>query len=202
MLHPVMMHTVMSFLGCIGTLMKESGVDVLQTAASGGVAGIITGKSWTNALRAYRLTTTMLLQDFLFLSEWRNYLPGAERLHGVSQRASGCEVMGGLSDQAHSSSLAVTACTERRRLPTSLRPGPWTTSYMTCYLRNVVNLPTAANNDLVKGEHQCRHSNDGAAVPVDQLGEHASGDEMAQGNLHECRASHSLGRQLWRLISH
>ena len=41
-LHPRMMHALMSFRGCIGTPMKASGVDVLLTAAFGGVAGIIT----------------------------------------------------------------------------------------------------------------------------------------------------------------
>ena len=63
-LHPGIMHTLMSFLGCIGTLVKASGVEVLLTAAFGGLAGIITGKSWPNALRAYLLITTVLLQDF------------------------------------------------------------------------------------------------------------------------------------------
>ena len=41
--HPEMMHMLMTFLGCIGTLMKASGVDVLLTAACGAVASIITG---------------------------------------------------------------------------------------------------------------------------------------------------------------
>ena len=63
-LHPGMMYTLMSFLGCIGTLTKASGVDVLLTATFGWLAGIITGKSWTNALSAYRLITIVLLQDF------------------------------------------------------------------------------------------------------------------------------------------
>ena len=53
-----------------------------------------------------------------FLPEWRQNVPGAERVLGGSQRAPGREALGGLSDQAHSSRLAVTACTERRRLPT------------------------------------------------------------------------------------
>ena len=44
-LHPGMMRTLISFLGCIGTLMKASDVDVLLTAALGGVAGIMPGKS-------------------------------------------------------------------------------------------------------------------------------------------------------------
>ena len=42
-LHPGMMHTLMSFLGCIGTLMKASCVDMLLIVAFGGVADIITG---------------------------------------------------------------------------------------------------------------------------------------------------------------
>ena len=44
--------------------MKASDVDMLLTAAFGGVAGIITGKSWTNAQRAYSFITTVLLLDF------------------------------------------------------------------------------------------------------------------------------------------
>ena len=78
-LHPGMMHTLISFLGCIGTLMKASGVDLLLTAAFGGVAGIITGKALTNALRGYRLISTVLLQDFFHsgaktLQELNEYL--------------------------------------------------------------------------------------------------------------------------------
>ena len=62
-LHPGMMHTVMSFIGCIRMLTKASCVDMLLTVAFGGVAGIITGQ-WTNALRACHLITTVLLQGF------------------------------------------------------------------------------------------------------------------------------------------
>ena len=51
--------------------------------------------------------------------------------------------------------------------------------YMTWYLRNVEHLPTAANSDLLKGAHVCRHSDGGTAgrrdggtaVPADQFGE-------------------------------
>ena len=63
-LHPCMMHTLMSFLGCIGTLMKSSGVEVLMSAAFGCITSIINGKAWTNALRAYRLIIAVLLQSF------------------------------------------------------------------------------------------------------------------------------------------
>ena len=50
-LHPGMMHTFMSFLGCVGTLMKASGVDILISAAFAGITSIVNGKAWTNALR-------------------------------------------------------------------------------------------------------------------------------------------------------
>ena len=76
-LHPGIMHTLMSFLGRIGTLMKASGVYVLLTAAIGGHADIIPGKSWPNALRAYRLITTVLLQDF--------FQSGANTYHELSE---------------------------------------------------------------------------------------------------------------------
>ena len=56
-----MMHTFMSFLGCIGTLMKVSGVDILITAAFAGITSIVNGKA--NALRAYRLIIAVLLQN-------------------------------------------------------------------------------------------------------------------------------------------
>ena len=62
--------------------MKASGVDVLLTAAFGGLAGIITGKSWSNALRAYRLITTVLLQDF-FQSGANTYQELSEYMEAV-----------------------------------------------------------------------------------------------------------------------
>ena len=43
--------------------------------------------------------------------------------------------------------------------------------YMTWYLRNAENIPTAAKNGLMKGAHVCRHSEGGTAVPADQFGE-------------------------------
>ena len=59
-----MMHTLMSFLGCIGTLMKASGVDILNSAAFAGITSVVNGKAWTNALWAYRLIIAVLLQNF------------------------------------------------------------------------------------------------------------------------------------------
>ena len=59
-----MMHTLMSFLGCVGTLMKASGVDVLISAAFAGITSIVNGKAWTNGLRDYRLIISVLLHNY------------------------------------------------------------------------------------------------------------------------------------------
>ena len=64
-LRPGAMHIIMSFLGCIGTIMKGSGLDVLIGAAFGGMNGIITGKAWLRAMRAFRMVLAALLQNVL-----------------------------------------------------------------------------------------------------------------------------------------
>ena len=131
-LHPGIMHTLMSFLGCIGTLVKASGVDVLLTAAFGGLAGIITGKSWPNALRAYRLITTVLLQDFFQSGaktnqELSEYLE-AVRDHPVGRLWVDCLIkptllaLQLLRAQRYGDFLLQQVSLEGR-MPTSLRPG-------------------------------------------------------------------------------
>lgn len=63
--HPGGMHIIQSFLGCIGTLMKGSGLEMYVAAAYGGLTGIFNGKSWVKALRAFRGVAAALLQRFL-----------------------------------------------------------------------------------------------------------------------------------------
>ena len=103
--------------------------------------------------RACRLSTTVLLLDF-FQSGTKTY----QELSEYTWRL-------WVECQSHSPSLAVTAYTEIQRLPTPAgqprcdEPHFFAAGhmnyacYMTWYLRNVENLPTAANNDLTKGAH-------------------------------------------------
>ena len=165
MLHPGMMHTLMSFLWCIGTLMKASYVDVRLTAAFGGVVGIMAGKSCvpTVSLRQYcsGISSRVASRRTKSCASTRRQ-PESTRLRGS----------GGLSNQALSSSIAVT---ENRRLHTpACQPRDDDAQiicgqhmiyarYMSWYLRNVENLPTAAKNDQMKGAHVCRHSDVGTA---------------------------------------
>ena len=64
-IRPGAMHIITSFLGCIGTLVKGSGLDVLVGAAFGSMNGIITGLAWVRAMRAFRMVLDALLHNFL-----------------------------------------------------------------------------------------------------------------------------------------
>jgi len=54
-----------SFLGCIGTLMKGSGLEVLVAAAFGGLTGIMNRKGWVRDILAYHMVSTALLDHYL-----------------------------------------------------------------------------------------------------------------------------------------
>ena len=100
-----------------------------------------------------------------FLPEWRQDVPGPERVHGGSRSAPDWEALGGLPDQALSSSIAVTTRTEKWRLPTPacqprdddalLLCGQHMNyaRYMTWYLRNIENL---SRQTTIRLHSRCR----------------------------------------------
>ncbi|MES9884496.1 MAG: hypothetical protein ABW185_26930, partial [Sedimenticola sp.] len=63
LVRPGGMHTLMSFLGCIGGLMKGSGLEEILNSAYKGVSSMLNGKAWPKALRGYRMIVTALLKD-------------------------------------------------------------------------------------------------------------------------------------------
>ena len=82
-----MMHTLMSFLGYIGTLMRASGVEVLMGAAFGGITSIFNGKAWTNALQ-YASHHRCVVAEFLL--EWHQaYQELGEYLETARQNLTG-----------------------------------------------------------------------------------------------------------------
>ena len=82
------MHNVMYFIGCIGNLMKGSGVEEPVGAAYSGLAGILSGKSWPRAMRAFRMECAVVMSDYLggdgsrTFNDLTEYL---ERRHGRRQ---------------------------------------------------------------------------------------------------------------------
>ena len=180
-LHSGMMHTLMSFLGCIGTLMKGSSVDIFISAAFGGLAGIISGKSWNNALRAYRLITAMLLHTFYTsgaktyqeLSDYRETM----RHHPTGRRWVDCLIKPTLlalmfhRGERNGDFLRQQYCL-KQMLPYFFAAGHQNYArYISRYVRQMEHLPDRAKEDLLAGAHVCRHSDGATVVPEDQFGE-------------------------------
>ena len=81
--------------------------------------------------------------------------------------------------------------------------------YMTWYLRNVEHLPTAANSDLLKGAHVCRHSDGGTAgrrdggtagrqcQPTNSENRHASGKGRVQAGGGACISTKAEHLAVW-----
>jgi hypothetical protein len=57
------MHMLMSFIGCIVTFMKGTGLENIFRAAFGGVASMLNGKAWPKALRGLRMVVSAVLED-------------------------------------------------------------------------------------------------------------------------------------------
>ena len=180
-LHPGMMHTLMSFLGCIGTLMKGSGVHVLMSAAFGCITSIINGKAWTNALRTYRLIIAALLQSFYSNGpkthqELSDFLETA-REHPTGRLWVDCLIKPTLLALMflrgeRNGDFLLQQYSLKSMLPYFFAAGHHNYArYLSWYVRQMEHLPQHAKEDLLAGAHVCRHSNGGTAVPADQFGE-------------------------------
>lgn len=64
------LHTLMSFVGCIGTLMSGTGLEEILSAAFSGVGSMLNDKAWPKALRGFRMMTTILLEGII--ASWCN----------------------------------------------------------------------------------------------------------------------------------
>lgn len=62
------MHTLMSFVGCVGTLMSCSGLEDVLQVAFGGVGAMLAGKKFPHNIRALRMVVEELLSP-LFSSK-------------------------------------------------------------------------------------------------------------------------------------
>lgn len=179
--HPGMMHTLMSFLGCIGTLMRASGVEVLMSAAFGGITSIFNGKAWTNALRAYRLIIAVLLQSF-YSNGTKTYQELSEYLETARQHPTGrlwvdCLVKPTLLALMflrgeRNGDFLLQQHSLKAMLPYFFAAGHHNYArYLSWYVRQMEHLPQRAKEDLLAGAHVCRHSDGGTSVPADQFGE-------------------------------
>lgn len=68
------MHMLMSFVGCVGVLMANSGLEELLKAAFGGVARMLAGKNFPQNVRALRMVCEAVLCDIVLDVEDYNSL--------------------------------------------------------------------------------------------------------------------------------
>ena len=59
------MHVLMSFVGSVGTLMAESGLENVLSEVFGGVTKMLSGKKYPQNVRALRMLAEEILRDLL-----------------------------------------------------------------------------------------------------------------------------------------
>ena len=72
------MHTLMSFLGCVGNLMKGSGLEEILNVAYKGVSSMLNGKVWPKAMRGLRMVVTGLLEECIITGKTTHKAIGEE----------------------------------------------------------------------------------------------------------------------------
>jgi hypothetical protein len=60
------MHSLMSFVGCIGTLMEDSEIEDILSEAFGGVAKMLSGKKFPQNIRALRMLTEEIIRGIFY----------------------------------------------------------------------------------------------------------------------------------------
>ena len=167
-LRPGAMHIIMSYLGCIGNLMKGSGLDILVAASFGGLTGIMNGKAWVRAMRAFRMVSVTLLQQFLqggvktfneisrYLEEARQHPTGRHWVDNLIKPT--LLVHQFLRAEREGNWLFQQLCLEQM-LPYFFSAGHvHYARYISWHLLEMRHcLPAAAQADLITGAHVCRH---------------------------------------------
>ena len=81
------MHMLMSFVGCVGTLMADTGLKEVMESAFGGVTKLLSGKNFPQNVRALRLVVEELLRSISEQSESYEMLSILEERERVSRTA-------------------------------------------------------------------------------------------------------------------
>ena len=177
-LRPSVMHIVQNVCGCIGHLMKGSGLETLIGAAFGGVSNIIgQGKPWVRAMRAFSMISSILLQSFLEIDfkSWKQiceYLEKA-RLHPTGRHWVDNLITPTLLVYQLLRSEREQMCI-KRLLPYFFIAGHHHYArYISWHcLEMSVLLPDDAKEDLMAGAFVCRHkAGRWNSVSSDQFGE-------------------------------
>jgi len=179
-------------LGCVGTLIKASGVDILISAAVAGITSLVNRNASTNALLAYHLITTVLLHNLYSngaktCAELNVYLETA-REHPTGRRWLDCLVKPTLLSlmllrgERNGDFLFQQHCL-KVMLPYFCAAGHHNYArYLSWYVRQMEHFPHSAKEDLLASALVCRHSDGGV-----------KGSGGMKGIFNEPRASGCVG---------
>ena len=81
------MHTLMSFVGAVGTLMADTGLEPIMDVAFGGVAKMLTGKKYPQNIRALRMVAEELLRGIICNEELQTHSQLMQILENRSQQS-------------------------------------------------------------------------------------------------------------------
>lgn len=182
-LRPGVMHIIMSACGAIGKLNKGSGVEVLISASFGGLTGILNGKSWVRAMRAFRMTCEAILSDFFStgpktMEELQDYLERSAShptgRHWVDNFIRPTLLVHHLLRAEREGDLVLQLAAIEDLLPYFFASGHFHYArYLTQHMLEVYHLmPAEAKAELTSGAFVCRHqAGVWNSVSSDQFGE-------------------------------
>ena len=100
-LRPGYMHVLLLFIGCIGTLMRGTGLEDLLGCAFAGVPCMMNGKAWPKALQALRMVTISLLDEVNYRGITVVDLQAELKKGKKGSKVASRTIMGGLPDDTY-----------------------------------------------------------------------------------------------------
>ncbi len=162
------MHSIMSFCGCIGKLMVDSGLSELLKHAFGGVEKMLTGKKYPQNVRAFRLLTEELLREQIinistydeledFLINVSDRSPTAKLWVDCFVRP--CLVLMAFIRAERESDWPLHLWSYSQMIPYFFAAGHANYArYGLYYLRSMESLPSEIQKLFMKGQHTMRHT--------------------------------------------
>ena len=163
------MHSLMSFIGCIGTLMENSGLEEVLSDVFGGVAKMLTGKKFPQNVRALRMLAEEVLRGVLDCNTLESKEDFMEVLENIAKRSKTAKLwVDMLIKPVFIIMRFVRAEREadwllhlegfKQMLPYFFAAGHvHYARYGMCYLRAMEALPEEVLVRFMKGEHVMRH---------------------------------------------
>ncbi len=163
------MHLLMSYVGCIGTLMADSGIVEVLSVAFGGVLKMLSGKKYPDNVRALRMLVEEILRPVIAKHQITSMTELQHILHDVSLQSRTAKLwVECLIDPVFIIMKYVRAereadwplhlATVKEMLPLFFAAGHMNyTRYGLYYLRSMEEMPSNVKEQFLKGQHTMHH---------------------------------------------